>query len=122
MKKTGIHIKAHVSPDNRVSLDYYLNNYLMFHYNMVGKVASKYVKLPIYAEMGQYAEVQANLSVAPTTREALDILKVLEDKGKALYADKSLSRLQERMSKLQDIQEKYGEKLVVCREKYALSS
>jgi hypothetical protein len=33
-----------------------------------------------------------------------------------------LSRLQERMSKLQDIQEKYGEKLVVCREKYALSS
>lgn len=115
MKKTGIHIRAHVSPDNRVFLDYYFNNYLMFHYDMGEGEASKDVKLPAYAEMGQYANVQANISVAPTTREAFDILKVLEDKGKALYADKSLSRLQERMAKLQDIQEKYGEKLVVSR-------
>jgi hypothetical protein len=122
MKKIGIHIKAHVSNDNQITLYYYFNNYLMFYFDPKTGEAEKDVKLPAYAGMGEYANVTVGGLFAPTTREAFDILKILEDKGKALYADKSLSRLQERMSKLQDIQEKYGEKLVVCREKYALSS
>ena len=116
MKKTGIHIQAHVSNDNKITLYYYLNNHLMFYYDPKTGEAEKVVKLPAYAEMGEYANVTVAGLFAPTKTEAYDVFKTLEDKGKALYAEKSIKRLEERMKKLQNIQEQYGEKIVVSKD------